>query len=165
MTRTACRWIAAACLPAALTGCALRSGGPSRPPDQTAATGPLRSVSQTTAAPKPGSVTPMSLDRFFPLQQSEAALIYDVRPGLSYRLGHIPGARSWPKSQFDAQLASRQAEIRDATKAKRPVVIYCSDLTCPDSIKIATRLAELGHSLSFLEGGYATWKTAQLPCE
>jgi len=164
MTRAARRWLAAACLLAALAGCAVPAAGPSRPSIKAAAAAvPLRPTQLTTGTPKAGTITPMPLDRFFPLQQSNAALIYDVRPGFSYRLGHIPGARSWPKSQFDAQLAPRLAEIRAATTAKRPVILYCSDLSCQDSTKVATRLAALGHSLSILEGGYAAWKTAELP--
>jgi len=107
----------------------------------------------------------MSLNSFYPLQQSATALIYDVRPGFSYRISHIPGARSWPASQFDAQLASREAEMRDAKTAKHPVMLYCSDLSCQNSTKVATRLAALGHSVSILEGGYAAWKTAELPSE
>lgn len=166
MTCAACRWLAAACLPAAIAGCTLPVAPLSRPSDKTVAPAvPLRPARPITAATKPGTVTLIQLDRFFPLQQTSSALIYDVRPGISYRLGHIPGALSWPKSQFDAQLASREPEMRSATTAKRPVILYCSDLSCPDSIKVATRLTALGHSLAILEGGYAAWKTAELPTE
>ena len=115
--------------------------------------------------PAPGKVTRIQLDTFFPLQQAGAALIYDVRPGFSFRRGHIPHAISWPKGQFTTQLAAREAEIRAARAARRPIIVYCTDLACPDSNKIATRLAARGHSVSILDGGYAAWTSAELPCE
>ena len=165
MTRAARRWIAAACLPAALVGCVPTAAAPSRPDHHSAADAPSRASAPARVEPKPGTLTAISLAALFPLQQSNAALIYDVRPGFSFHFGHIPGASSWPKSQFDAQLAQREAEIRAATAAKRPVILYCTDLSCPDSTKVATRLATLGHSVAILEGGYAAWKSAELPCE
>ena len=116
-------------------------------------------------APKPGAIIRMPLDTFFPLQQSNAALIYDVRPAIFFSLGHIPGALSWPKNSFDSRLASHEPEIRLATRAKRPVVLYCTDLACPDSHTVATRLAALGYSVAILEGGYAAWNAGELPSQ
>ncbi len=165
MTRAAIRWIAAAWIPAALSACMPPSAPSTRPPDNRVAPSTPSQPRPSTAVPVLGTVTPMTLANFFPIQQSNTALIYDVRPGFSYRIGHIPGAQSWPKSQFDAQLAPREAEIRSAVAAKRPVILYCTDLSCPDSTKVATRLAALGHSVSILEGGFATWKAADLPTE
>ena len=165
MTRSAIKWIAVAWIPAAIPACMPTAATPSHPPDNGAAPITPSPTRPAIPAPRPGTVTPIPLATFFPLQQSNTALIYDVRPGFSYRIGHIPGAQSWPKSQFDAQLAPREAEIRSAVAAKRPVILYCTDLSCPDSAKVATRLATLGHSVSILEGGFATWKAADLPTE
>ena len=159
MTAAAIRWIAAACVPAALAYCA-----PTAPPHPPARPAPAQPAA-LAVTPKPGTITHIPLATFFPLQQSAAALIYDVRPGFFFGLGHIPGALSWPKSQFAAQLAAREAEIRAAKAAKRPVILYCTDLACPDSSKVAARLADLGFSVSILEGGYAAWKSAELPSE
>ena len=212
MSCAAIRWIAATCLPAALSCSGPTAVGPAHPPapatsgqaagtppntvylrrdrDETGrgggqdarATGgpgilPGASTQTTKGAkytvlgtppaptPAPGKVTRIQLDTFFPLQQAGAALIYDVRPGFSFRRGHIPHAISWPKGQFTTQLAAREAEIRAARAARRPVIVYCTDLACPDSNKIATRLAARGHSVSILDGGYAAWTSAELPCE
>ena len=163
MSAAAIRWIAAACLPAALSCCGPTPGAsahpPARPASAAAEPGPSK------PAPKPGKITRLPLDRFFALQQNRAALIYDVRPGFSYGKGHIPGAISWPKGQFAAQLAAREAEIRAARAAKLPVVLYCTDLACQDSNKVAGSLAALGHSVFILDGGFASWKTAELPIE
>lgn len=159
MTRAAIRWIAVSCVVAALSCCG-RDAVKSAP----APVPPAKPATRTTA-PKPGKITRLSLDAFFPLQQGNAALIYDVRPALFYGFGHIPGAVSWPKHAFEAQLPTREAEIRAAIAAKRTIVLYCTDLACPDSNKVATRLAALGYPVSILEGGYAAWKAAELPSE
>ena len=166
MTRAAIRWIALAWIPATIPACMPTAATPSSPLGIGASPRTTPPPTRpTTVAPIPGKVTAVSLATFFPIQQSSTALIYDVRPGFSYHISHIPGALSWPKSQFDAQLAAREAEIRSAVAAKRPVILYCTDLSCPDSTKVATRLAALGHSVSILDGGFATWKAAELPTE
>jgi rhodanese-related sulfurtransferase len=125
---------------------------------------PARATSHTSA-PKPGVISHIQLDRFFTLQQSGGALVYDVRPAFSYLIGHIPNALSWPKSKFAGQLAVREVEMRAATAGKRPVVFYCTDSACPDSTIVATRLAALGHCVTILDDGYHAWKSSELPTE
>lgn len=111
------------------------------------------------AAPSvPGSVTRMPLGDLYQLVQSEAALIYDVRPKIFYAMGHVPGAISWPKSDFQSGLATHEPRIRSANSANTPVVIYCTDLACPDASSVATALAAKGHTISILQGGYDAWK-------
>jgi rhodanese-related sulfurtransferase len=114
---------------------------------------------------KPGPVTRISITDFFPLQQSGAALVYDVRPAIFHNLGHIPGSVSWPKGKFASGLASHEPEIRAAVKAGRPIILYCTDRECPDSGSVATRLAALGYPVTILEGGYEEWKLAEMPTE
>jgi rhodanese-related sulfurtransferase len=114
---------------------------------------------------KPGVVTTLPLSQYFLLQQAGTALTYDVRPAIYHSFGHIPGAISWPKGSYDAQLTAREAEIRAAVAAGRPVVLYCTDRACPDSDTIARRLAARGHSVAILEGGYEEWKAADMPTE
>lgn len=116
-------------------------------------------------AVKPGTVTAISITEFFPLQEAGGALVYDVRPAIFHALGHIPGTTSWPKSKFEAGLATHEPEIRAAAKAGRPVVLYCTDRECPDSRAVASRLAALGHSVAVMEGGYGEWKAAGLPTD
>jgi len=107
----------------------------------------------------------MELDTFFAMQQAGELLIYDVRPGFVHAFGAVPGALNWPESAFDSQLDSREAEIDTAVAAGKTVVLYCTDAACPDSRKVATRLAARGHDVAILEGGYALWKEAGLPTE
>ncbi len=114
---------------------------------------------------KQGKVTRIPLGTFFQLQQSGKALIFDVRPGFYYNLGHVPGAINWPKGRFEEQLNQREALIRTAVSANKPVLLYCTDLACPDALNIATRLAGRGHSTAILQGGWEAWKAGELPTE
>ncbi len=112
-----------------------------------------------------GKVTRIPLGDFFQLQQADKALIFDVRPGFFYGLGHVPGAVNWPKGHFQDQLAQREAQIRAAVAANKPVLLYCTDLACPDALNVANRLAVLGHSSAVLQGGFEAWKAGELPIE
>jgi rhodanese-related sulfurtransferase len=122
-------------------------------------------VEPKPATPQGGRVTRIMLGDLFQLQQTGGALIFDVRPGFIYQLGHIPGAISWPKNSFQSQLSAHETEIVAARAAKKPVVVYCVDLACPDARTVAGLLAERGHSIAVLEGGYDAWKTGDLPTE
>ncbi len=135
---------------------------------------PRQSAPVTKPAPLPqkpvvmkerGEVTAMSMEDFFPLQQSGGVVIYDARPALYYHLGHIPGAIHFPKSNCDALIISRKAEIESAIAAKKPIVIYCTDLACPDARTVAEHLASNGYSSFTLTGGWESWKDSGLPTE
>lgn len=107
----------------------------------------------------------MSLETFFPRQQAGSALIFDARPGFVSAFGKIPGAISWPRGDFEKQLPQHEPQIKQAKAAGKTVVIYCTDLACPDAQAVAEKLAARGHDVSVLEGGYATWKEAGMPTE
>ncbi len=112
-----------------------------------------------------GKVTSMSLEEFFPLQESGKVILFDARPGFFYNLGHIPGAISLPKSGMDERLAQRKSEFDAAAKEGKAVVIYCTNLLCPDARAVAMRLADFGYSSSVLSGGWETYKETGLPTE
>ncbi len=112
-----------------------------------------------------GKVTSISLTELFTLQQSGKVLIYDARPGFFYALGHLPGAISLPKEEGDDGILKHEAEIKAAIAAKKPVVVYCTNLLCPDARTVANHLAGFGYSSSVLTGGWDSWKEADLPTE
>jgi rhodanese-related sulfurtransferase len=114
----------------------------------------------TATSITPGTVTRMPLGTLYQLHQSRAALIFDVRPLIFYKMGHIDGAISFPKADFDKSIDKQETLIKTATKNQIPVVLYCTDLACPDAITVATRLSERGHNVSVLQGGYEAWKAA-----
>lgn len=114
----------------------------------------------TSPPAKPGQVTRMPLGDLYQLVQSNAAVIYDVRPAIFHKMGNIPGSISWPQAAYERDLAKHEPRIRAANAQSTPVVIYCTDLACPDAVHMATRLAQRGHSVSVLQGGYEAWKVA-----
>ena len=132
------------------------------------------SKAETTAKNEPaksvrmngrGKVTSISLTEAFALQQSDKALILDARPGFFYSLGHLPGAVSFPKSNCDALITKHEGEIKTALAAKKTIIVYCTNLLCPDARAVATHLASSGYSSSTLTGGWESWKESGLPAE
>lgn len=113
-----------------------------------------------TPPTRPGTVTRMPLGDLYQLVQSNAAVIYDVRPLIFHKIGNIPGSISWPQAAYERDLAKHEPRIRTAIAQSTPVVIYCTDLACPDAVNVATKLAQRGHSVSVLQGGYEAWKVA-----
>ena len=136
---------------------------------------PVAKAKKSTPAPPPkhkavgmnerGEVTSISLDQAYALQQSGNVLIYDARPSVFYHLGHIASAISMPKSICDDVITAREAEIKTAIAAKKPIVVYCTGLLCPDARTVAMHLASFGYSSSVLEGGWDAWKEGGLPTE
>lgn len=112
-----------------------------------------------------GKVSSISLTDLFALQQSGQVLIYDARPGFFYNLGHLPGASSLPKMNCDEQITKREAEIKAALAEKKTIVVYCTNLLCPDARTVANHLAGFGYSSSVLTGGWDSWKESGLPTE
>ena len=112
-----------------------------------------------------GKVSSISIENLFTLQQGENVLLFDARPGFFYALGHIPGAISMPKADCDKLINKHEGEIKAAIAAKKTIVVYCTNLLCPDARTVARHLAALGYSSSTLTGGWDSWKEAGLPTE
>lgn len=112
-----------------------------------------------------GKITSISIEKFFEHQQSGNFLLFDARPGFFYALGHIPGAISMPKADCDELITRREGEIKAAIAAKKPIIVYCTNLLCPDARSVADHLAGRGYSSSTLTGGWESWKEAGLPTE
>jgi 3-mercaptopyruvate sulfurtransferase SseA len=112
-----------------------------------------------------GKVSSISLTDFFERQQAGSVLLYDARPAFFYALGHIPGAISLPKTNCDAQIVKREVEIKAALAAHKTIVIYCTNLLCPDARTVAIHMADAGYSTSTLTGGWESYKETGLPTE
>ena len=102
---------------------------------------------------------------FFALRETGKVLVYDVRPGIYYRLGHIPGAVSFARKAFDARFPQEKSNLDAAVAAGKPILLYCTDLNCPDGGVMAGWLAERGYSVSVYRGGWEEWKKAGMPAE
>lgn len=126
---------------------------------------PQPSVQVRPESRKIATTAPISLQAFYPLLESGRVLVYDARPYFYYCLGHLPGAISLPKGGGDAQILNHELEIKTALAAGKTIVIYCSDLACPDAQVLADHMAALGFPCSILTGGWETWKDSSLPTE
>ncbi|MDP3851615.1 MAG: rhodanese-like domain-containing protein [Luteolibacter sp.] len=120
---------------------------------------------QTLTEPAPGKLSSISMEDFFLLHESGKTLLFDARPSLIYRMGHIPGAINLPKSRCDERIAVRGAQIRGALAAGKTIVVYCTGITCPDAHTVAMRLSSSGHPASVFSGGWDSWKEAGMPVE
>ena len=152
----------------ALASCAETVSQPGKQPNYQ----PPRTEERQTLVPttgvsevKQGRVTRIPLGDFFQLQQSGRALIFDVRPGFYYSLGHVPGSINWPRAKFDSGIATFEPKIQAAASVGKPVFLYCTDLACPDALAVAEKLAARGHSVAILQGGWEAWKAGELPIE
>lgn len=121
---------------------------------------PEKTAPVPDAPAKPGTLTRMPLGDLYQLVQKNAVLVYDVRPMVYYKMGHIPGSVSWPKKDFDRYYEKQAPNIRAANASNTPVVVYCTDFACPDGLAIAQALVDRGHTVSVLQGGYEAWKIA-----
>ncbi len=154
----------------ALAACADTASQPAKrpthkPPVSKERQVPSPNLTTGTLTVKPGRVTRVALGDFLQLQQSGRALIFDVRPGFYYGLGHVPGSVNWPRARFDSGIATFEPKIKAATAAGTPVFLYCTDLACPDALAVAEKLAARGHSVAILQGGWEAWKAGELPIE
>ncbi len=112
-----------------------------------------------------GKVSSISLTDCFTRQQNGEILLYDARPRFFYALGHIPGAISLPKDNVDAEIPKHEAEIKAALAGGKTIVVYCTNLLCPDARTVANHLAGYGYPSSTLTGGWESWKNAGLPTD
>ncbi len=102
-------------------------------------------------------------------QQVEAKLaahgklaLIDALPRVSFRGFHLPGAINVPSDDrnLDEQIA--QAVPDKGT----PVIVYCRNVECPVSTRVARRLDELGYSEVYdYEAGKEDWTRAGNPVE
>lgn len=112
-----------------------------------------------------GELSSISLERFFQLQQSGKALIYDARPSFLYSIGHIPGAINLPKRNCDEAIHNREAEIKSALAEGRTIVVYCTSITCADARTVADHISGFGYPATIFSGGWDAWKDAEMPVE
>jgi len=126
--------------------------------------GDRSAISSTpVTVPKP-AVGVISLDEFQRRVERADGLILDARPEPLYRLGHVPGALSLPRDDFEAACVRLGRKLDEARN--RSVAVYCSDADCEDSRLVAEALVELHLArVVRFKGGWAEWTAAHLPEE
>ena len=72
---------------------------------------------------------------------SKMAVLVDAREPYLYDEAHIPGAISFPISNFETRIQTFKAEI----PIEQTLITYCSDINCTDSKVLANRLYRSGY--------------------
>lgn len=92
------------------------------------------------------------------LKAKDAPIVLDVRTGIEYRNGHIPGALYAPS----LRILTRRAKL--PTDKTAPLVVTCEH---GPRARLASRLlAWLGYQqVELLDGHMAGWRRAGLPTE
>lgn len=82
--------------------------------------------------------------------------VIDVRAAEDYEKGHIPGAKSLPKTRWNTL---------EGLERDKPNVLYCYSQVCHLAATAAVEFAGQGYSVIELEGGFDEWKEHDLPIE
>jgi len=95
-----------------------------------------------------------------PLIQAGQVLLIDARPKAVYDAGHIPGAFSLPESGPEEGFK----EFQRQHSPDQPIVVYCSDLKCSASMRLAIKLATWYNfrKVQFMPGGFQEWQQMEL---
>lgn len=112
-----------------------------------------------------GKSSRMELDELYQLQQSDGALIYDVRLPYFFNIDHIPGAINWPHTAYSDQVETRDLEIQKALKSGKKIVIYCFNMGCSEARNVAHKLARRDYQVWVLGPGVDAWRAAGLPLD
>jgi 3-mercaptopyruvate sulfurtransferase SseA len=117
---------------------------------------------ESASAPAPVDHLPekLSLEDFSSYVENKRGLVLDARPEIFHRLGHVPGALSLPRDDFEKGYAALKAKLE--ADRSQPIVIYCSGSSCEDSGLVKKSLAALGFTnLALFEGGWSGWTNAK----
>lgn len=110
------------------------------------------------------SLQQIPLDSFFAFVKEKRGLVLDARPEIFYRFGHVPGALSVPRDEFEKGYTQLKARL-EANKSQ-PMIVYCSDESCEDSELVYHALTNLGYTqISIFRGGWDAWTKAGFPDE
>jgi rhodanese-related sulfurtransferase len=106
----------------------------------------------------------ISLEQFRTFVEGRRVLVLDARPEIFHRLGHVPGALSLARDDFEKSYAKLKDQLEK--NKDQPLILYCSNTSCEDSHLVQKALSKLGYTnVSIFSGGWAVWTQAQLPEE
>ncbi len=107
-------------------------------------------------------VKTVSLAQAHAYWQQGNTLFIDARKLEEYQELHIPGALSFPPVNLADLVSSKLAD----TPKDRQIVVYCSQASCDNALKVAEQLQALGYTrvMAFL-GGFRAWDEAGYPVD
>jgi rhodanese-related sulfurtransferase len=116
------------------------------------------------ASPVQADTTDIGLEQFVAFVRSGTGIVLDARPELFHKVGHVPGALSLPREDFDLGYARLKNRLESSKSG--PIAVYCTDETCDDSRFVRSRLRALGFTrVAVYPGGWDEWTAAGLPKE
>mgnify|MGYP000865830358 CR=1 FL=1 len=92
------------------------------------------------------------------LKGKQPPMVVDVRSGMEYRAGHLPGALHLPLWK----VLFRMTGVLPQDKA-RQLVLYCE--SGPRADLVGSMLAKRGYLVRYLDGDMAGWRKSGLPLE
>jgi len=81
-----------------------------------------RVLDSSTAAG--AAISLISLDEMQAALKKPGVMVLDARPGLFFEMGHLPGAQSLPREDFEASFGPLEPGLRIEDLS---VMIYCTD--------------------------------------
>lgn len=116
------------------------------------------SAAQKMTAELPQSIEQLGVEEVAGIINRSSAVVLDARPRVFYEMGHLPGARSLSREEFDKDFALLEAELR---ADGRTLLVYCADVDCEDGAIVARALQTKGmRSVSLFPGGFAEWEAS-----
>jgi rhodanese-related sulfurtransferase len=120
-------------------------------------------ILKSSAPQKHAPIEMVSLEETGALLARPDVITLDARPRVFYEIGHLPGARSLSREQFESDFSLIENALR---VPGRTLLVYCSDASCEDSALVARALQERGLGpLLLFPGGLEEWEAAGRPVE
>lgn len=100
------------------------------------------------------SIEKIDMDIFKYFMAKKNTIILDARGEEEFRIGHIPGAFSFPVSKFETFFKERGAFLMTG----KTIITYCSGKDCKDSAILALKLKQKGvKDVLLFSGGISEW--------
>ncbi|MBL1211921.1 MAG: rhodanese-like domain-containing protein [Ignavibacteriae bacterium] len=110
------------------------------------------------------NITPPSLimtEAAYTLYNSKKILFIDARDQWDFDESHIKGSINIPEYKFDMNMPIVKALNKNFT-----FIVYCGDVECDVSKRLAVNLSEIGfNKIYILEGGVENWIANNYPME
>jgi rhodanese-related sulfurtransferase len=107
-------------------------------------------------------VKTLDLAQTYQIWQEKQALFVDARKAEEYQELHVQGAVNVPPETWAELPASELMKMDRA----RELVVYCSQESCDDALKLAKKLQAAGFSrVTAFTGGFRAWDEAGYPAD
>jgi rhodanese-related sulfurtransferase/DNA-binding transcriptional ArsR family regulator len=103
------------------------------------------------------NLKPVGRSELLDMVKKGEAMVIDVRPGIEYDAGHIPGAVNIPVEEL-------QKHLRELPRDQR-IIAYCRGPYCMLAFEAVERLRQHGFDARRLEDGFPEWKAEHLPVD